>query len=81
MKKKQIPKIDLHGHTADEIFDLLDQFIRKHQHREQVIAIVGKGHGIVKNKSLEYLKMAHYPWSYEKIRGKTNEGVLIIDLI
>ena len=80
MKKKQIPKIDLHGHTADEIFDLLDGFIRKHKHQEQVIAIVGKGRGIVKNKVLEYLKKAHYPWSYEKVRGKTNEGALIIDL-
>ena len=79
-QKKSTPIIDLHGHTTDEIFDLLDQFIRKYKNQEQVTVIVGKGKGIVKNKVLEYLKMGHYPWNYENIRGQINEGALIVDL-
>ena len=80
MRKSKIPRLDLHGQTEDKVFDLLDQFIRKHQKHEQLMLIVGKGKGIVKKKAIEYLKMTHYPWQYEKIRGITNEGALIIDL-
>ena len=80
MKQNNLPHIDLHGRTKDEVFDLLDQFIRKHENQEQVIVIVGKGKQIIKKKVSEYLKMAHYPWSYEKVRGIINEGVLIVDL-
>ena len=80
MGKSKIPCLDLHGQTEDKVFDLLDQFIRKHQHYEQIMFIVGKGKGIIKQKTLEYLKMAHYPWQYEKVRGSTNKGALIVDL-
>ena len=81
MRHSQAPAIDLHGRTEDEIFDLLDQFIRKHQNQEQVIVIVGKGRGIVRKKVLEYLEMAHYSWSYETVRGIFNEGALIVNLL
>lgn len=80
MSQTKIPSIDFHGRTADEIFDLLDHFIRKNKDQKQVIVIVGKGRGVVKNKVLEYLEMAHYSWSYEKVRGQINKGALIIDL-
>ena len=80
MRSKKLPAIDLHGCTTDEVFDLLDQFIRSQKNQDQVCVIVGKGKGLVKEKVLEYLKMAHYPWSYEKIRGMDNQGALLIDL-
>ena len=80
MKQNKIPYIDLHGQTKDEVFDLLDQFIRKHEHQEEVIVIVGKGKQIIKEQVSEYLKMAHYSWSYEKIKGRINEGALVVDL-
>ena len=80
MKQSQIPSIDLHGHTEDEIFDLLDEFLRKQKDQEQAVVIVGKGKGIVRKKVLEYLKMAHYPWSYEKAGGSINKGAVIVDL-
>ena len=75
-----IPAIDLHGYTTDEVFDRLDQFIRIHKDQEQICVIVGKGKGLVKKKVLEYLKMAHYSWCYEKVRGITNEGALLVDM-
>lgn len=80
MKKNKDPSIDLHGCTADEVFDLLDRFIRKHQEQEQVIVIVGKGKGIVRKKVLEYLEIAHYSWAYEKNMGIINQGALVVDL-
>ena len=80
MNSKKIPSLDLHGKQEDEVFDLLDPFIRENRDKEQVLLIVGKGKGIVKRKVEEYLKMAHYSWSYEKVRGVVNTGALLIDL-
>ena len=80
MKKNTIISIDLHGCIADDVFDLLDQFIRKHQKQRRLMVIAGKGRGIIRKKVIEYLKIAHYSWSYEKIRGQINEGALVIEL-
>ncbi len=80
MRQKKIPSIDFHGRTDDEVFDLLDCFIRKNKDQNRIVVIVGKGKGIIKNKVLEYLKMAHYSWSYERNRGISNKGALIVDL-
>ena len=80
MNSKKTPVLDLHGKQEDEVFDLLDRFIREHKDREQVLLIVGKGRGIVKRKTTEYLKLAHYSWSYEKVRGTVNLGALLVDL-
>jgi len=80
MKKKIIISIDLHGCIADDVFDLLDQFIRKNKKQRRLMVIVGKGRGVVRKKVIEYLKLAHYSWNYEKIRGQINEGALIVEL-
>ena len=80
MSLKRIPVLDLHGKQKDEVFDLLDRFIREHKDKEQALVVVGKGKGIVKRKVKEYLKMAHYSWSYEKVRGAVNSGALLVDL-
>ena len=80
MNFKDIPVLDLHGKQEDEVFDLLDQFIREHNKREQVLLIVGKGKGIIKRKAIEYLNLTHYSWSYEKARGIANPGALLVDL-
>lgn len=80
MSYKKIPSLDLHGKQEDEVFDLLDRFIRNHKDKDQVLLIVGKGRGIVKKKTKEYLKQAHYSWSYEKIKGTVNSGALLVDL-
>ncbi len=80
MKGKNIPTLDLHGCTRDEVSSLLDRFIVKHNTHEELRVIVGKGRGIVKQKTIEYLKGAHYPWRYEKVRGIENPGALIVDM-
>ena len=80
MGKDTIISIDLHGCIADDVFDLLDQFIRKYKKQRRLMVIVGKGRGIVRKKVIEYLKMAHYSWNYEKIKGQVNEGALVVEL-
>lgn len=79
-RHKKPPALDLHGRTTDEIFDLMDQHITKYSYTPKVKIIVGKGTGAVKSKALEYLKMGKYPWKYETVCGKINEGCLIVDL-
>ena len=80
MLKKNLPTLDLHGCTKDEVFNLLDPFIVRHSRCEELRVIVGRGRGIVRQKAVEYLKSAHYPWRYEKVRGVENPGALIVDL-
>ena len=80
-KTEKIPRLDLHGKTAEEVAKLLDPFLLNHQNHEQVAIICGKGRGIVRKEVLDYLKKAGYnSWSYEKIRGQTNEGCIIVNM-
>ncbi|MCY4512447.1 MAG: Smr/MutS family protein [Bdellovibrionales bacterium] len=79
-RHKKYPVLDLHGYTTDEIFNLMDQHITKYSHSPKVKIIVGKGTGAVKKKAVEYLKLGNYPWKYETIYGKINEGCLIVEL-
>ena len=80
MTSRKRPTLDLHGCTTDEVFNLLDQFIRDNNKYPELCVIVGKGKGLVKQKTISYLKGAHYPWRYERVRGIENEGALIVDL-
>ena len=80
MLKKNIPSLDLHGCTKDEVFNLLDRFIVRYSHHDELRVIVGRGRGIVRQKAIEYLKGAHYPWRYERAQGVENTGALIVDL-
>ena len=77
---RKIPSIDLHGKTQEEVFDLLDSFLRKNANQALVLIIVGKGKGLVKKKTLEYLKQARYSWKYEKVKGFINEGALLVEM-
>lgn len=79
-RQKKYPVLDLHGHTTDEVFNLIDQHITKYSHSPKVKIIVGKGTGAVQKKALEYLKMGNYSWKYETVYGKINEGCLIVEL-
>ena len=80
MGSNKIPSFDLHGKQEDEVFDLLDRFIREQGDKEQVLLIVGKGKGVIKQKTIEYLKLTRYSWRYEKVRGIVNLGALLVDL-
>ncbi len=78
--KSNVPSLDLHGATEAEVFDLVDRFLTK-QNAPTVRIISGKGKGIVKKKLIEYLKLARYTWTFEKLpNGSQNEGVLIVQL-
>ena len=81
MPARKMPTLDLHGRTGDEVFGLLDQFITKHKRCKELRVIVGRGRGIVKQRAVEYLKGAHYPWRHERAHsGVENPGALILDL-
>ncbi len=82
-KSSNAPTLDLHGITEDEVFDLVDRFFSKHSaaNASQVRIMPGKGKGIVKNKLIEYLRLAKYSWIFEKLpNGTSNEGVLVVHL-
>jgi DNA mismatch repair protein MutS2 len=75
--------IDLHGVRGDDVVDKVDRFMMQANNGNinQVRIICGKGTGTVKKIVIDYLKMAKYPWHYEKLsNGKNNEGVLLVNL-
>ena len=84
MKKKRRKKrvqLDLHGKDKEELYDLLDRFLRENEGEEQVLVIVGKGRGVIKKEVLEYLEKTQYSWSYERVKGFENKGALLVDLL
>lgn len=77
-RKKQ-PTLDLHGFKTDEVFDAVEAFLNRHSSASQVRIMPGKGTGKVKAKVIEYLRLAHYSWSPERLEnGQVNDGVLIV---
>ncbi len=80
-KKRSAPTLDLHGKKVDEVFDLVDQFITKHQNKPRIKIMPGKGTGKVKAVLTRYLKLGGYPWEYEILdSGQKNTGCLVIIL-
>ena len=75
-----IPEIDFHGRTSDEVLTLLDAFLAENKDKDLVRVIIGKGRGIIGKTVKEYLDLGHYPWSYERVGGTENKGALIVDL-
>lgn len=83
MAKNNMPSLDLHGFKTDEVFDALDKFLRKAEASgaNQVRIIHGKGTGKVKEKVLEYLRMANYTAKPERLaNGGVNDGSLWVFL-
>lgn len=81
MKKASLPTLDLHGYKTDEVFDAVEAFLRKHAKANRVRIMPGKGMGKVKAVVEDYLRLAHYHWSFERLdNGKVNEGVMIIHM-
>ena len=80
-KKRPLASLDLHGCRVDEVFDRVDPFLSKHQNRNRVKILPGKGSGKVKAELLRYLKLGGYPWEYETIEnGNKNTGSFIVIL-
>jgi len=70
--KDKIKTLDLHGFKQDEVFSAVDSFLLKNQQQKRVRIIPGKGKGLVKQKVIDYLRQAHYPYEME------NEGSLLV---
>jgi DNA-nicking Smr family endonuclease len=75
--------LDLHGYKAEDVEDAIDQFLVKvsNSNLKRARIMTGKGTGKVQALTIKYLKLAGYPWAYEKLpNGKNNEGCLVIFL-
>ena len=78
-KKENAPTLDLHGFKTEDVFDAVEAFLRKHEHRPKVRIMPGKGTGKVKAKVIEYLRLARYQFADERSpNGDANEGVLLV---
>ncbi len=70
----QIPALDLHGAVVDDIFYLMDRFLRREEAKgsDRVRIIHGKGTGKVKEKALEYCRLTgHDP------QPDTGDGIFL----
>lgn len=79
----QIPSLDLHGAVVDEVFDLMDRFLRSAEAggADRVRIIHGKGTGKVKEKALEYCRLAGHAPQPDKGEGiYTNPGSFLLYL-
>ena len=73
--------LDLHGYKTDEVEAAVDRFLMEisNSNLKQARIMTGKGTGAVKSVVIKYLRLAGYPWAYEKLKnGKNNEGCLVI---
>ena len=78
-KKDAVPTLDLHGFKTEDVFDAVEAFLRKHERLAKVRIMPGKGTGKVKAKVIEYLKLAHFHHSVERLpNGDANDGVLLV---
>ena len=77
----KLPTLDLHGYKVEDVFDAVDAFLQKHSGKKQVRIMPGKGSGKVRSRVIEYLKLANYPWSFERLpNGASNEGVIVVHM-
>jgi dsDNA-specific endonuclease/ATPase MutS2 len=79
--EQKLPTLDLHGFKTDEVFDAVEKFLSQNTNKKQVRIMPGKGSGKVKGQVIEYLRLANYPWSFERMpNGQNNEGVMVVHM-
>lgn len=83
MANKKISTLDLHGKRVDEVFDLMDRFLRKEE--AAGIACVrilhGVGTGKIKEKAQEYCRQSgHSPKADKDDSGRANPGSFLLYL-
>lgn len=79
----EIPTLDLHGVVVDEVFDLMDRFLRREEERDAACVRIlhGKGSGKVRDKALEYCRIAgHSPKPDKGKNGAPNPGAFLLYL-
>ena len=75
--------LDLHGFKTDDVENAIDRFLVQvsTSQLKRARIMTGKGTGAVQKLAIKYLKLAGYPWEFEKLsNGKRNEGCLVIFL-
>ena len=81
--RENIPTLDLHGKRVDEVFDLMDRFLRREEERSSrcVRILHGKGSGKVREKALEYCQISgHSPKPDAGVGGAPNPGSFLLYL-
>lgn len=79
----KFPTLDLHGVKQEEVFDLLDRFLRREESKgsSAVRIIHGIGTGKVKAKVYEYCKATgHSPKPDKNEKGQVNPGSILLYL-
>lgn len=80
-KSDSIPTLDLHGFKTEDVFDAVEAFLQKNARKSKVRIMPGKGTGKVKARVIEYLKLANYPWSFDRsANGSVNDGVMLVHM-
>ncbi|MGZ3693683.1 MAG: Smr/MutS family protein [Bdellovibrionota bacterium] len=88
MGKKQttavsVPTLDLHGVFVDDVFDRIDQFLRREEAKGTVCVRIlhGKGTGKVEKKAREYCGLSgHQPKADKDPQGRQNPGSFLLYL-
>jgi dsDNA-specific endonuclease/ATPase MutS2 len=78
-----LPTLDLHGKKTDEVFDLMDAFLRREERKgaSGVRILHGIGTGKVKEKALEYCRLSgHEPKPDRDQAGRQNPGAFLLYL-
>jgi dsDNA-specific endonuclease/ATPase MutS2 len=81
--KSKLPELDMHGARSEEVFDLMDRFLRQQEAKGAscVRIIHGKGTGKIKDKSLEYCRQTgHQPKADKGQSGQINPGSFLLFL-
>lgn len=79
----QVPTLDLHGAVVDDVFDLMDRFLRSAEAAGQPLVriIHGRGKGKVREKALEYCRLAGHEPEQDKSDGlHSNPGSFLLYL-
>jgi hypothetical protein len=73
--------LDLHGKRVEEVWPLVDRFLRRAEELslKQVRIMTGKGTGKVREETVKALRLGGFPFKPEKLpNGSVNEGVLVV---
>jgi dsDNA-specific endonuclease/ATPase MutS2 len=73
--------LDLHGKRVEEVWPLIDRFLRAASDAglKQGRIMTGKGTGKVRDETLKALKLGGFPYKPEKLKdGRVNDGVWVV---